>query len=361
MSRVAVVGQVVVDEIYMSAGSLEGAAEADRIGGKGFNIAAAASRLGADVEIVTAVGNDGAASAALDAFKRLRIGTRFVSHCGSGWSGSVIKTPRRRSTPIIGRLFANTPTPENVKTPRVRLTEGRYGEREVRVMHQERIAKCYRAALRNFDAADFDLIIFTLEFDDDLLVELADALRGTAGSNPSFHGPLIACNPAPRRDQLSGPVVALLNMAQVITPNRYEAEFLLGLQTDTDPRPSHVTAMRVAQTFPTCSWSVVTYGSEGWAWWCKDPSPLGGTGQLSSRGLIDKVGASDVFTAALCLLRLVDATIEEATTVAGAAARLAVSRGGGAETFPTLQEVITDLRELNGDAASRALKILARA
>lgn len=354
MTRVAVIGQVVVDEVFLGVeGDLDASAShpsSVRVGGKAFNIAAAASRLGADVELVTAIGNDSPGREALRKIKRLGIGHTFLVHCSLGWSGPPIPTPRLAKG-RIGRRGRKGSTEnegsENggTRTPRVRLTEGRYREREVVLDQDESIQECYRTACNGFAAEAFDLIIFTLEFDDQVLADL-DAILARTGA-------LIAANPAPRRGRaLPKSLVALLRRAQILTPNRYEADYLLS------PDADHVDATGVAKAVGEkfgCDWSVVTMSGEGWAWWESD-TERSGAARLASLGLADKVGASDVFTATLSLFRVWGAGITEACMAAGAAARLAVARTGGAERFPTVSELAHDLKRLGSPDADSALE-----
>ncbi len=138
--------------------------------------------------------------------------------------------------------------------------------------------------------------------------------------------PVIVANPAPRR--LTGAVVQVLNLAHVLTPNRYEAATLIS--GEPDHVPTAVTAERLTNTYGNCEWAAVTYGAQGWSWASRGRSATSGTDSLPSMGVRDKIGASDVFTAVVALFRCSGASIDAATLTAGVAARIAVARVGGA-------------------------------
>ncbi|MDP9404789.1 MAG: PfkB family carbohydrate kinase [Actinomycetota bacterium] len=124
------------------------------IGGKAFNIAAAAARFGAEVELITAVGNDAEATRALEKIRDLGIGSSYVRHCGAR-GGRVVGTPIQWTFPVTEAEGSD------IKTPRVRLTEGRYGEREVQLVQDAGISDYYRAAIAAIEPKEFDVIIFT--------------------------------------------------------------------------------------------------------------------------------------------------------------------------------------------------------
>ena len=353
MSRVAVIGQVVIDEIHFESLAPPSAGSKPRVGGKAFNIAAAAARLGAEVELVTAVGDDAQGREALAAMDQAGIRKTFVVHASVGRSGRAVLTPRLRRMPIVGRALHRSDADGLVSTPRVRLTEGRYGEREVDLDQDERINEYYRTALTSFDPTGFELVIYTLEFGDSLLADISKSLRPAEA--------VIAGNPAPRRSDArpSPAMFELLHLADVLVPNRYEVEFLTGERPEGLPRPAPEAAQRVSEIYGS-NWSVVTYGADGWAWWSDRPRSSG-TSRLESLGLVDKVGASDVFTAWLCLMKLWGADIELASTTAGAAARLAVAGGGGEqrwEGFPSAGEVADSLALMEGVVPARAVPLL---
>lgn len=345
MTRVAVVGQVVVDQIVRGTRSLSSdpwAFDDTSIGGKAFNIAAAAARFGADVELVTAVGNDSEGRRALEEIEKLGIGFSYVRYSGAR-SGRVVGTPVQRTFPVTAA------EEDDIKTPRVRLTEGRYGEREVQLLQDPGMGDFYRAAVMAIDPKAFDVIIFTLEFEDSVLRELGNVMQRTPLHKRRL--PLIVANPAPSR--LTPAVVQVLNMAHALTPNRFEAATLVGKELDHDP--SADTAERLTQIYGKCEWAAVTYGAQGWAWASRERGASSGTDGLPSLGVRDKIGASDVYTAVVALMKCNGASIEAATLAAGVAARIAVARAGGASRFPALKEIERDLGSLPHPSAGSAV------
>ena len=298
-----------------------------QLGGKAFNIAVAAAKLGCDVHLVSAIGGDDDGVFAREAICELGVNDKFVVTCS----------------------WARTPVP----TPRALLTEGRFGERQVEVEQDHRIEHCYEAACDNFrpDAVQPHVIIFTLEFPDQVLKHVASAIRRCKRMGK----PLVVGNPSPRRTEMPSPSVGeLLRLTDGLTPNRYEAEYLIGGQ-DRVPKLSTTTPRRVTEIY-RAKWCVTTYGVDGWSW-CDTESKTG-WGKVASTRVHDKVGASDVFTAMLSLMRLWGAPVETASFAAGVAARIAVGRRGGAERFPTIDDVLSELKSTGTKMANSAIDIV---
>ena len=314
MFRAAVIGQVVVDilrdpESFDSSGS----EQRRRFGGKAFNLAVALARLGCSVEIVSAVGSDPAGRDARDFLKAERVGVSHLTTC------------------TLGR--------QEVPTPSVRLTEGRYGERMVSLDMDDRILDAYRAACGGLDGETFDLVFFTLEFPDALLPELAAAVRGVRDKSNC----LVIANPAPRRDHDPNvQILEALNTAHILTPNQFEAQSLVpkpvgGRLLDTDiPR-------RLNEVY-NASETYVTAGLKGWRWAVNNQATREGGNALEPARVVDKVGASDVFTAVIGMGRRLGYPAPDAALAAGVAARLAVERAGGAEACPTSKELAIALK-----------------
>lgn len=320
MLHAGVIGQVVVDKVVRDVRYRPGTTAQDstvRIGGKGFNLAVALARLGCDVEVVSAVGADDDGDAALSTLRDEGVGVRYLRRCAL-----------ERGT--------------NIPTPRLMLTEGRYGERVVDLELDKRIYRCYEAALSGAADEAFDVLFFTLELPDDLLPVASETVRDIAGRNRC----LIVGNPAPRPEHVGVERFELLRSADILTPNRFEAAALTRATDGTELTTA--TAHRVNQIFGSRE-TYVTLGAAGWVWAIDTPQASDGSGCLPPGNVIDKVGASDVFTAVLGCARFFGIPPEPASFVAGLAAKFAVERTGGAEAFPTRTELAEAIRSQGAD------------
>lgn len=344
--RVAVIGQVVIDSIYRSDPSASRDRDvpplAERVGGKGFNIAAALAQVGAEVELVTAVGNDRNGELAVSKAKDLGVGTRFIRSSSYGRSTPLTRTPIRRG--FFGTRKAEVVTP----TPRVSLDEGRDRERDVVLDQDERMGAFYSGAIGAFEPSAFDCVVCTWELDHGLLEDVAN--RSVAAGVP------IVCNPAPlpSRGHSGVPVnlIGVLNKTSILVPNRFEAAYLAD-RLHPSPKCSPKDASEIANRHGI-DWVVVTYGSMGWAWANRDGESNANQGRV--RDVVNKVGASDVFTGVLTAMRFAGAEIEVAAKAAGEAAGLAVASPGGAERFPTADQIADSFRD--GPLSRAAMKIL---
>lgn len=322
--RVLVVGQVAVDEIVFDENRTLEEQEPARVrfGGKGYNIANALVRLDVSVSFLSAVGHD---EAGIEIKERLR---------KSGIDSGMIVNATKG-----GRI--------SVATPRIRLNEGLTGERNVVEMIAPQMTDYYAAALSRPTPAqleEFDAVVYTLEFGEQLLTKTAELVRRLPRSV------LTVAHPAPR-PQTEHPrlqVAEVLNGADVVVPNRYEARFLVD---DAILTPDFL-ARRIAAIY-RCGMVAVTLGRDGWAW-CDGREA--GVDCLDVVQTVEKVGASDVFTAALTWARLRRLSAWDACCVAGVAAALAVGRSGGVERFPTRQEIrdaLNDMKDLSADAIAQ--------
>jgi len=338
MIRVGVVGQVVIDRIIATVGHSETMVSSTtpmftEFGGKAFNIAAAFEKIGFETMLISAIGNDDESQKVRAAITEAGINDELLLSASTADARRVINTPSAY------------------------LTEGRFGERKVHIKTDERLHTSYVRACKRAKkwAKDFDVLVFTLEFDDILLSAVSDLIREVKASNPNA---LIVGNPAPRRTATENPhphVAELLHLADGLTPNRYEATSLLAApdwKPDELKRDDYVThAKRLAQIYGV-DWCVVTLGKHGWAWW--HSKFQGGSSQIRPAKLKNKVGASDVFTAVLCAALYLGDHITVASTIAATSARLAVSRSGGVERFPNGREIMGALRRMHNTSNSIA-------
>jgi ribokinase len=255
------------------------------LGGKGFNQAIAARRLGAAVVVAGRVGDDEFGQAFLAALDREAIDRAAVvidAGAGTGVASIVVD-----------------PSGENaiIQAPRAN-----------RAMTEADVA---RLDLRDVDAALLNL---------ETSWEAAHAFARRARDA----GALVVCNPAP-----AAPVSdELLTLCDVLVPNAIEAAALTGLAVGS--RDEAIAAAQVLRRRGPGS-VVVTLGEQGAA-------AVDGTTQLclAPPGVrtVDTVGAGDAFCAALAVRLAERATLAEAVRFADAAGALATTVAGGEPAMP---------------------------
>lgn len=315
MTKVAVIGQALADEVYFGHDEVssftEGNRKPTRIGGKAYNIAVAAKRLGASVDLVTAVGTDHIGKDIRKSLEEEGIGTRYVTTCSRGKS-------------------------HFVRSPVARLTEGRYGERYVNVEFDRSILECYSAACESYandEGAGHDVLIVTLEFGEKGYIDIANCIH----SFRSRSSGIAICNPAPAVSRSTSNLHRVLSKVNGITPNRYEARALLSKTDGTAGwSPGHCKELVEDYSLDWCS---MTLGASGWIFADNTGDELNGDAYRTE--LVDKVGASDVFTAALSLALHNGVAYRNANAFAAIVAGMSVSRPGGASQFPTRKEVLS--------------------
>lgn len=306
--RVGVVGQVTLDEIVLhdrAQDELPSWQLRIRLGGKAFNIAMAAARLECEPSIYSAVGTDNIGDKAREVLTDAGVNTGFL-----------------RST-LAGGL--------SVQTPRVRLTEGVSQARWVELFVDQKIVSDYERAALTLPDATHDAVVVSLEWAEEVASVLARALDSTSASPRK---PLmVALASGWREGTPDGASIGLLERADVIVANRDEAAYW----STAEPGSSSLSLAQALRKRFDAESAVVTAGESGWTWASKTAL---GEGCHRRVEIVDKVGASDVFVAALTRALLTGQSLEDACRFAGLAARVAVGRSGGAERFPTLAELV---------------------
>ncbi|MEG0512320.1 MAG: ribokinase [Clostridia bacterium] len=137
-------------------------------------------------------------------------------------------------------------------------------------------------------------------------------------------GVRVVINPAPYKPWVN----EYLKDAWCITPNRHEAEAMLGLLPEED-----VMAAALASDYGRM---VITLGAQG-AWWMQ-----GGMGRLVPAPqvtAVDTTGAGDALNAALCVGLLQGKSLEDATRYAVLAAALSVTRAHVLDALPYADQI----------------------
>lgn len=260
------------------------------LGGKGANQAVAAARLGADVALVAAVGEDAFGRLALEQLAREGVRT-----------GRVKRSPRPTGLALIG-----------------------------------------------VDAAGQNSILVSPGANADLEPEDLDA-QALAGSawvvvqleipRPAWRRALAAAREAGCRVALNAsPVAPGLGLADLegadwLIVNEVEAAQLLKAEPTPDPRRALEYARRLAGRAAN---AVVTLGEQGAVF-----AGAAGEGHVAGRPVraVDTTGAGDTFSGALVVALSEGASAAEAVGFANAAAALATTRPGAAAAMPRRAEL----------------------
>ena len=261
-------------------------------GGKGFNQATAAARLGADVVIIGRLGKDTFGDILMSASTKEKINTNFVvrdAEVGTGVATIVIDAAGDNS--IILVPHANM----------------RLGVEDVE-----------RASAQ---IASADVLLLQLE----VPIEASQKAAEIAKAN----GVKVILNPAPARELPD----SFLVQVDILTPNEVETEFLSGLKVSDDEG-----AQRAAQVLldKGVSSVVLTLGDRGALLLTSDVRKLIPAYKVD---VVDTTAAGDAFCGALATALAQGKTIEDAVAFANAAGALAVTVLGAQPSIPTAEKV----------------------
>lgn len=289
MARVVVVGSINMDLVTLAprfAGpgeTLLGERFLTIPGGKGANQAVAAARLGAEVSLIGALGDDAFGQQLHNGLAREGIALDHVHRIDDCGSGTASITVAGGENEIIVVPAANARvTPAHVEAA--------------------------SAAIARADA---------------VLVQMEIPLESVEATLRLGHrlGVPVILNPAPA--QLLP--AEWLKLARYVTPNQHELAILLGADAQQDFRA----LMRQAP-----SPLVLTRGGEG-AWYREDGEPVHQSGFPVD--VVDTTGAGDTFNGALAVF--LHEGLPQAVRKACAAAALSVTRLGAQGGMPTLDEL----------------------
>lgn len=252
-------------------------------GGKGANQAVAAARLGAEVALVGATGDDAFGKQLRDGLRAENVDLGHVAQLGDSASGTASITVAEGENQIIVVPAANARvTPAHV--------EGA----------QPLIARA-----------------------DAVLVQMEIPLETVEATLRLGHhlGVPVILNPAPAQKLPTD----WLKLARYVTPNQHELAILLGA----DPAEDFKALMQRAPC-PV----VLTHGSEG-AWYREQGEPVHQPGFAVD--VVDSTGAGDTFNAALAVF--LHEGLPEAVRKACVAAALSVTKLGAQGGMPRLQDL----------------------
>lgn len=254
------------------------------MGGKGANQAIAAVRLGGEVSMIGAVGDDGFGYQMLSNLESEGIvtdGVKTLSHLPSGMANITISEGENIIVVISGANFGLKPAD---------------------VTEYEHLI------------ADADVVLSQLEIPMDCVLEAAKLAHK--------HGKPFVLNPAPAQRVPK----EILELTTLLTPNAYELALSLGLSPELDPQ-------ELIKQAP-CP-VLMTIGSKG-AVYNDERGHLHHVPSFKVSA-IDSTGAGDTFNGAFSVFR--SEGIEEAVRKACAAAALSTTKEGAQSGMPTKEEL----------------------
>ncbi|WP_069816436.1 ribokinase [Streptomyces sp. TP-A0874] len=261
-------------------------------GGKGSNQAIGAARLGAEVSLLTAVGDDDYGRAARELWRREGVG---AEHVLTG-----------QAPTMVGFIMVE-PSGEN----RITIAPGALDELDA-------------AAVESFGAeiASADVLVVSMEIPEDAVLAALRTGREV--------GTRTVLNPAPARPLPEGS----WSLIDVITPNQTEASVVLGLAEEHGREDRQL--VRALQE-RTGGAAVLTRGAEGAL--IADPSGVTLVPPHRVGNVVDTTGAGDSFNAALAVALAEGRDLEQAAEFAAAAGAHTVTIAGVVPALPTRDQL----------------------
>ena len=265
-------------------------------GGKGFNQATAAARLGAEVTLVGSVGTDPFAEILLTAVENEHINSRFVTKrtdIGTGVATIVIEPDGDNSIIVVPRANMALTT------------------------------------------ADIDAAVDCIADADVLLLQLETPISASehAAAIAKQHGTTVVLNPAPAQPLPD----SLLGYVDILTPNQSETELLSGMKIRSDKEARRAAEVLHARMVDTANTAVVlTLGAQGALMLTATTSE-----QVPALPVepVDTTGAGDAFCGALATALASGETLRAAVEFANAAGAAAVTVIGATPSMPTRAKI----------------------
>ena len=265
-------------------------------GGKGFNQATAAARLGAEVTLIGSVGADLFGDMLLTATENEHINSRFV-------------TKRR-----------------NVGTGVATIVVDPDGDNSIIVVPRANMA---------LTTIDIDAAADDIANADVLLLQLETPIAASehAAAIAKAHGTTVILNPAPAQPLPD----SLLASVDILTPNQSETELLSGVKIgnhEDAPRAAEVLRARMVDAVSTAV--VLTLGAQGALMLTATESERVSALTVEA---VDTTGAGDAFCGALATALATGETLRTAVEFANAAGAAAVTVVGATPSMPTRAKI----------------------
>ena len=265
-------------------------------GGKGFNQATAAARLGAEVTLVGSIGADPFGEILFAAIENEHIDSRFV----------------RRRTDIGTGVATIVVEPD--------------GDNSIIVVPRANMA---------LTIADIDAAVDCIADADVLLLQLETPIAASehAAAIAKQHGTTVVLNPAPAQPLPD----SLLKYVDILTPNQSETELLSGMKVSSQEEANRAAEVLHTRMVDTANTAVVlTLGEQG-------ALMLTGTTSEHVSALpvepVDTTGAGDAFCGALATALASGETLRPAVEFANAAGAAAVTVIGATPSMPTRAKI----------------------
>ena len=264
-------------------------------GGKGANQACAAGRLGTDVTMLGAIGNDSHGEMQRDSLQR------------SGVDVSGLITKERVST---GTAFITVNKEGNNSIVVVQGANAQFTPEDIEA-HRDLLEEC-------------EIVILQLEIPMDTVL-YAVKLARTLGKT-------VILDPAPVPEHFPE---ELYQYVDIIKPNESELSRLTGIA---DTQNHLEEAVQIVKDHGVKN-VLVTLGGDGVYLDTENESPV----HIPAKKVevVDTTAAGDSFTAALAAMMLEGKKLKEAAEFANQVSAIVVTREGAQDSIPTLQEVLT--------------------
>lgn len=264
-------------------------------GGKGANQACAAGRLGTDVTMLGAIGNDSHGEMQRDSLQRSGVDVSGLITKESVSTGTAFITVNKEgNNSIVVVQGANAQfTPEDIE------------------VHRDLLEEC-------------EIVILQLEIPMDTVL-YAVKLARTLGKT-------VILDPAPVPEHFPE---ELYQYVDIIKPNESELSRLTGIA---DAQNHLEEAVQIVKDHGVKN-VLVTLGGDGVYLDTENESPV----HIPAKKVkvVDTTAAGDSFTAALAAMLLEGKTLKEAAEFANQVSAIVVTREGAQDSIPTLQEVLT--------------------
>ena len=265
-------------------------------GGKGFNQATAAARLGAKVSLIGSIGSDPFGDLLRTAIKNEQINSRFIirrTDIGTGIATIVVEPDGDNSIIVVPRANMALTTADI-----------------------DAAADCI---------ADADVLLLQLE------TPIAASERAAAIAKQ--HSATVVLNPAPAQPLPD----SLLRSVDILTPNQSETELLSGMTVnnqDAAGRAAEMLRQRIVDSENSAV--VLTLGEQGTLMLTETKSELV---PALSVDPVDTTGAGDAFCGALATALASGENLQAAVKFANAAGAAAVTVIGATPSMPTRTKV----------------------
>ena len=264
-------------------------------GGKGANQACAAGRLGTDVTMLGAIGNDSHGEMQRDSLQRSGVDVSGLITKESVSTGTAFITVNKEgNNSIVVVQGANAQfTPEDIAA------------------HRDLLEEC-------------EIVILQLEIPMDTVL-YAVKLARTLGKT-------VILDPAPVPEHFPE---ELYQYVDIIKPNESELSRLTGIA---DAQNHLEEAVQIVKDRGVKN-VLVTLGGDGVYLDTENEAPV----HIPAKKVevVDTTAAGDSFTAALAAMLLEGKTLKEAAEFANQVSAIVVTREGAQDSIPTLQEVLT--------------------